>query len=178
MGENLNKSQLLHKEEEEEAYRKIREFDYTESSIKFLKRAARLKHLPKVEYKALCDRLDGIGYQGDYILYRNIDLFELWEKRKKGHKGIIDNGDGIVVNVDNVLIELTNDAIPGTHQIVTPGLSGFIVKSENNRSSDSKYSNLASKNELFLPYVARQFDVEAATFVEADLKSRRRSNTN
>lgn len=143
---------------------------YTEEEKRYILKAARLKGVADVEIEGLEKHLSGKA-PNDFVVKRNADLFQLLEKRKKEKKGLVTAGKKAYVNLENVIISKVENSKQGIQKILTPGLTSYISKPATYVDEKSKFHELAGKNELVLPFVARAFDVQAATFLEVQVEN-------
>lgn len=131
---------------------------------KYILKAAKLKGLAAVEIDGLRRHFTGEA-PNEFVVRRNPDLFELLEKKKKEKQGFIRETDNPYIDMDNVLVSRIDLYHPGTRRIVTPSLTSYITKPATYVKENSKFHELSIKNELFLPFVAKAFDVQALTFM-------------
>ena len=142
----------------------------TEEEQKYILKAAKLKGVSEVEIEGLRKHFSG-ERPNDFVVRRNSDLFKLLDKKKKSKKGLIKSKDEAYINLDNVIVSKPETEMSGIHKILTPGLTTFISKPTTYVDKDSKFHDLARKNQLFLPYVAKAFGVKSATFLEVELEN-------
>lgn len=131
---------------------------------KYILKAAKLKGLAAVEIDGLKRHFTGEA-PNEFVVRRNPDLFELLEKKKKEKQGFIRETDNPYIDMDNVLVSRIDIYHPGTRRIVTPSLTSYITKPATYVKENSKFHELSIKNELFLPFVAKAFDVSTLTFM-------------
>ena len=136
---------------------------------KYILKAAKLKGLAAVEIEGFRRHFTGEA-PNDFVVRRNPDLFELLSKKKNETQGLVRDDDGTYVTLDNVIVSKVETGEFGTSKILTPSLTSYISKPITSVDESSKFYDLSSKNELFLPYIARALGVEAAIFEEAILE--------
>lgn len=136
---------------------------------KYILKAAKLKGLAAVEIEGLRKHFTGEA-PNEYVVRRNPDLFELLSKKQNDEQGLVRDDDGTTVTLDNVIVTKADTDEVGTSRILTPSLTSYISKPVTSVDESSKFYDLSSKNELFLPYVAKALGVDASTFEEAVLE--------
>lgn len=136
---------------------------------KYILKAAKLKGLAAVEIEGLRKHFTGEA-PNDFVVRRNPDLFELLSKKQNEKQGLVRDNDGTYVTLDNVIVSKAESEEVGTTRILTPSLTSYISKPVTSVDENSKFYDLSSKNELFLPYIAKALGVEAAIFEEAVLE--------
>lgn len=137
---------------------------------KYILKAAKLKGLAAVEIDGLRRHFTGEA-PNEFVVRRNPDLFELLEKKKKEKQGFIRETDNPYIDMENVLVSRIDLYHPGTRRIVTPSLTSYITKPATYVKENSKFHELSIKNELFLPFVAKAFDVQALTFMTVGVEN-------
>ena len=137
---------------------------------KYILKAAKLKGLAAVEIDGLRRHFTGEA-PNEFVVRRNPDLFELLEKKKREKQGFIRETDNPYIDMDNVLVSRIDLYHPGTKRIVTPSLTSYITKPATYVKENSKFHELSIKNELFLPFVAKAFNVEALTFMTVGVEN-------
>lgn len=136
---------------------------------RYILKAAKLKGLAAVEIEGLRKHFTGEA-PNDFVVRRNPDLFELLSKKKNEEQGLVRDDEGTYVALDNVIVSKVESGELGTSKILTPSLTSYISKPITSVDESSKFYDLSSKNELFLPYIARALGVDAAVFEEAVLE--------